>query len=101
MKTALFTVLFTIIVCGAAALAGLHEQKAVKQKAFNAKMDALIFPATPVAPAAIAKEETQQEFNARMDKLLGYDAAPAATHKLSATDQKKVANSLREWSETP
>ena len=95
MKTALFTVLFTLAVCGASALIGLHEQKAVEQKAFNEHLDAVLMlePAvTPVAP--VAKDDAQEKFNADLDKLLGFEHHATPVKPEASTKAAKV---IAEW----
>lgn len=92
MKTALFTVLFTLAVCGAAALVGLHEQKAVEQKAFNEHLDAVLMIATPAT--SMTKDDAQEKFNADLDKLLGFEHHATPVKPLTFTNTAKV---IAEW----
>jgi hypothetical protein len=89
MKTALFTVLFTITVCGASALIGLREQKVVEH------LDTALVqsPAvTPVSPTT--NDDAQEKFNADLDKLLGFEHHPTSVKPMVSTKAAKVIN---EW----
>jgi hypothetical protein len=92
MKTAIFTILFTITVCGGAALVGLHGQKAAEQKAFNEHMDTVLMPVTSVAP--VVKDDAQEKFNADLDKLLGFEHRPTPVKPMVSTKAAKV---IAEW----